>query len=67
MKFCGASLDVAEYVKDLLFNSKVDWQSITITPREKYAGYCVTIATDGLSDVIVLRRARFYSLTRMNI
>lgn len=67
MTFSGASLDVAEFVKDLLFNSKVDWQSITIIPREKFAGCCVRIVTDGLWDDIVLTRAQFYSLTPGNI
>jgi hypothetical protein len=66
MTFSGSSLDIAEFVKDLLFNSRVSWQSITITPRVKYEGYYVTIATDGSWDVIVRGRARFYSLKDTN-
>lgn len=63
MKFYGSKEDVAEYVVDLLSISNVDWQSITITQREKYAGFCVSIATDTLSGDIALARAKFYSLT----
>jgi len=67
MQFGGGSLNVAEYVEDLLLNSNLNWQSITIIPQGKYAGCCVTIVTDGSSDVIVEGRANFYSLKRTNI
>lgn len=43
---------LAQFVSDLLTNSNLDWRSITIMSPDKYADYCVSIATDmSLEDI----------------
>jgi hypothetical protein len=43
---------LAPFVDDLLTNSGIRWQSITITPQEKSEEFCVSIATNmSLEDI----------------
>lgn len=60
MNYIGSKEVVAQFVDDLLWNGVLDYQSITITKREKFADYFVSIVTDGLSEGTVVKLAQNY-------
>ncbi len=49
--YCDKEM-LAPFVNDLLENSRISWQSITITTQEKSEDYCVSIVTNMSLDVI---------------
>lgn len=60
MKFYGNKGTVVEFVNALLLNSKIDWQSITITNPGRSGESFVAIATDILSEDTVKELAEIY-------
>lgn len=66
-RFTGNSQAVAQFVRDLLLDSRFDSVSITITAPAKYAACSVVIATDTSLEEIAEKKARVYSLRRTNI
>lgn len=60
MNYIGSKETVAQFVDDLLWNGVLDYQSITVTKREKYGDYFVSIVIGGSSDVTVETLARNY-------
>lgn len=61
MSFIGSKEVAAQFVDDLLWRGKLDYQSITITKRVKSADFCVHIAIDGSSEDTVEMLAQNYS------
>jgi hypothetical protein len=58
MIFTGSKMDVAQFVFDIVANSNLAYQSITITKLEKSGVSCVRIVTDTSSEDIVRNLAR---------
>lgn len=65
MIFLGSKMEVAQFVVDLLMDSRLDSASITITTRGTSEDYCVRTAIDMSLEEIVLTKAQNYSCRRI--
>jgi hypothetical protein len=61
MTFLGNRMEVAQFVVDLLMDSRFDSASITITSQATSEDFCVRIATDTLLEGIAAIKGQNYS------
>jgi len=61
MTFLGSRMAVAQFVVDLLMDSRFDCVSITITTQATSGDYCVRIATDTSLVEIAAIKGQSYS------